>query len=454
MQINRPLMDNTSEIPADVIKHTFATSSFGTIYNGHKLWIGCETAMCFLTVFLGYIICCEARYGWTLVRNCKDIRASGAPAASNDGTREHSGRRSCVGVSAVSRNKYKIIMIYLCLFASVVTMVKFIIDQVKFFYAWKARDDEVCEILYDVADNALFFVAYLSVYGFLWMKQWLFYRDPAVVGILYNKKLVLFSKIFGPVVLLLGVVNVTINIIPIRFKAGFSHADANDPISLLNDQTYLGCVSTYKYTDSDQVWPLMSYAVITTIFQCILLGLFSYPLFRQKLDLMRLRKSQRKHGRDTTPPMNPHRKGFLELPFWKTKKKLFQDDGGEGSTLSSDASTTQPDSVQKQYQTKMYTPSVDAVRPIKRAVFWTFVCIATDGGLFIVFACLGEGTPLILITLAQDIDILFNILCLLATYNTWQYIVFPLCKTENVTAEDMNAAATSFMKIADSHETV
>lgn len=449
--IDQPVMENISETPTAVIKPTFDVSTFGTIYNGHILWIGCEVGLILMTIILGYITCCVGRYALTLARNCQDIRQN-VQAISIQGISDaNKSEQTCGNISALSRNKYKRIMVYICLLASVSTLIKFVIDQVKFFYAWKARDDAVCEILYDVSDNALFSIAYLSVYGFLWMKQWLFYRDPVVIGILYNKKLIFFSKIFGPVVLILGVTNVTINIIPIRFKAGYSYAQRNDVKTLLNDETYLGCVSVYEYTDSDQVGPLMSYAAITAIFQSILLGLFAYPILRQKLDLMRLRKTQRLQRRKSQP-MDSHRKVFFELQFRKAKKSIFRDDCGESSTVNSDSSTpTTLESVHEQYETKMYTPSVDATRPIKRAIFWTSICIATDGGLFIVFAYLGKGTPLILMTVAQDIDIFVNILCLLATYNTWQYILFPICKAPTVT-EDTKLAAASFMETSFNQE--
>lgn len=422
------LMENFTAIRYEKMdaRRTFASSNFGTIYNGRTLWIGCQTALCVMTILLFYVICCLARYAERLYRATNNTRKHAAQASVERATNTCDDLNCNANITPKSRNKHRRIMVYICLLASVATLVKCLADQFAFFYAWKARDDAVCEMVYDGTNNALFSVAFLSVYSFLWMKQWVLYRDPAVIGILYNKRLVLFSNVLGAVVLVLGAANLIMNLVPTRFKAGYSYAEPNDIQSLMNDDTYIGCVSTYTYFDEDQVFPLMSYVMITTIFQITLVVLFLYPFLRQKLDLMKLSKRRKRASRKIAKAVEA---SMLLEPEPTTKTDC--DDMNENSTSSS-RRDTDTSSAHDLYAAKMFTPSAEAMRPIKRAVICSSVCVLTDSTLFAIFASLGRGTPLILTSVAQNIVLFVNIICLVMTYNPWRCILFPLCMSTTV----------------------
>ena len=55
------------------------------------------------------------------------------------------------------------------------------------------------------------------------------------------------------------------------------------------------------------------------------------------------------------------------------------------------------------------------------------MCILSDVTTVLVAILNGPGTPLILITALNNVNILVNQLCITATYSKWREILFPFC---------------------------
>ena len=66
-------------------------------------------------------------------------------------------------------------------------------------------------------------------------------------------------------------------------------------------------------------------------------------------------------------------------------------------------------------------------RAIRRVVFWCTLCIISDVTTVVVALLNGPGTPLLLITALNNVNILVNQLCIVATYSKWREILCPLC---------------------------
>ena len=66
-------------------------------------------------------------------------------------------------------------------------------------------------------------------------------------------------------------------------------------------------------------------------------------------------------------------------------------------------------------------------KAVRRVVLWCTMCIFSDVTTVLVALLNGPGTPLILITALNNVNILINQLCVVATYSRWKEILFPLC---------------------------
>ena len=62
---------------------------------------------------------------------------------------------------------------------------------------------------------------------------------------------------------------------------------------------------------------------------------------------------------------------------------------------------------------------------VRRVVFWCVMCIISDITTVTVALMNGPGTPLILITALNNVNIVVNVLCLIATYSRWGNIFWP-----------------------------
>ncbi|XP_039273247.2 uncharacterized protein LOC120347386 [Styela clava] len=424
-------------------------ASFGTLYDGHTLWVGCQITLTMITSILLYICVCISRFAWLAykatkrrIRSPQDLLNEENECGSSQKHKKSLRKRAKFTESC--RSKYKRIMVLICLLAAIFSLIKCVADQLKFFYAWNARSDWICEFVYDITDFILFLCAFIAVYGFLWLKQWIFYRDPAVVGILYNRSLVIFSRVFVVFVVVAGFANMLANLIPARYKAGNSTAPGNDHLALANDKSYLGCVSTYDMDNRYDSWPLIWYAALAASIQITLLALFIYPLLKQRIDLWKWNK-QRKNSIRTRQSVNTKSNNEVSNRNSKENKSssVINEMEHKESTATEDVSAEHKDDnciseIGRDQMTNVIekpTMSEDAKRTITRAVTWTAICVATDFILFLIFANMGPGTPLILISTAQDIDLFLNIICLVATYGTWQQILFPLCVKDDVMAD-------------------
>lgn len=369
-------------------------------YNGQLTWIACEASLAIMTVILLYICVCLAYF---VSQECgQSLQAGKRHASVSESNRCDTIQRSCHGDRSLSISKTKRMlrkaMRYACLFSGLSTLVKLLADQLKFFYAWNAQSDVVCEAVYDATDVIIFYIAYMSVYAFLWIKQWLFYCDPLAAKFLYSTKLVIFSKIFVCLVFLSSLVVAVLNLIPVRFKVS-AISDVKD---VTHDSSYLGCVSVYDMREPSTRLPLVLYCVLNAIFQCTLLGLFVYPLIWH-----RVKKWKLKHSCHPKKEESVHRDSGSSGTAWIPDERRKGAFGRRHQSISG------------------RILSKNAVKSIQRTVFWTSVCIFTDASLVVTFAVLNVGTPMIMTAVASDIVLLTNVLCIVATYKNWRSILFP-----------------------------
>ena len=258
--------------------------------SGENLWEICQTIVSFCTVVDFYLFLCLFRfhhkrhYAIVLKNDQEKTNASETPKtafyAQRPGYRDDSYRRR-----TGPNKRFKTWMLRVAVAASFFALVKYLVDQAKFFYAWNERSDEVCEIANDLTEVTLYGITINCVYGFLWMRQWLFYNNPAVKGLLYRRCLIGFSKGLLIVILVLSSALAVFHLLPQRYKA--------DDMS----EIYVGCISIYDMNNIDDAWPIFLYIVLTSTFQISLLGLFIYPFIKRKIDSF----ARRKQGKGIDP---------------------------------------------------------------------------------------------------------------------------------------------------------
>lgn len=363
-------------------------------YDGIKLWWYCEVSMIVMGIVNLYIVICMSKFVFWIEK--QKTRSGG----NNDSPTSQEVQFTAPG----SRNKYKQWMNYMCLMAASQNLFKIAIDQTKFFTAWYARSDVVCELWYDITDIFIFGGIVICVYGFLWLKQWIFYRNPAVEGILYSHHIVTFSKVFVVVILILSSLLTVTNTLAIRYAAGNSTVDRNDTEGLKNDSNYLGCVSIYDMSNVKDSWSLIAYVALASLFQTVLLALFVFPLIQEKVDQYKMKKLMGKN------------KGC-----WKSIILCFKDNQDEENNKGMD-------NLHDPTSTHTSKVSQHALSSIRRSVIWTAICVITDVIFVSTFAQKGSGTPLILVAVVTDLDLLANVLCVIATYSRWRQILFPYLK--------------------------
>nr|CAB3261589.1 uncharacterized protein LOC100177146 [Phallusia mammillata] len=353
--------------------------------------------------------------------------------------------------------------------ASSSALLKCLVDQVKFFYAWDARSDDACEVINDITEVGLYGSTMVCVYGFLWVRQWMFYHNPAVKNLIYRKHLIRFSRYLPIVIMTLLLVLSVFHLIPIKYRA-------DDGVGIY----YLGCVAVYDIANTHEALPIFFYIALTSTFQLSLLGLFLYPLVRRKIDAYRMgrvacpspspshhsrrssafRSSQfdvykadgRSISRDSflAPPGQPpqgaasppasingekkqHGQKNLGLhaaklyaPYRSLKGRLF----GRRFSESKDGPGVSASSRRKselRVNTSTHMLSKRMQQSVIRAVMWTTMCIISDVTMVTVALLFGVGTPLLLISTMNNFNIVVNQLCLIATYSKWREILFPIC---------------------------
>lgn len=379
-------------------------TTINAMYNGQLTWIACETSLAIMTIILIYICICLAYSVCQEGGPSAYARAGNRNTSVSETNRCDNLHRSCRGDRnfSISKTKKRLrtAMRWASLFSGVSTLLKLLVDQLKFFYAWNAQSDTVCEAVYDATDVIIFYFAYMSVYAFLWIKQWLFYCDPLAAKMLYSKTLVIFSKVFVCLVFLSSLVVAFLNYIPVRFKV----STVRNMKDAASDPSYLGCVSVYDMREPSTRLPLILYCALNAIFQSTLMGLFVYPLIWHRLKKWKLK--QRCHAVKDTSACGSSRNAAIALVPAERNTGAF---GRRHQSVSS------------------RVLSKNAVESIQRTACWTAVCIFTDATLVVTFAVLNVGTPMILTAVASDIVLLTNVLCIVATYRNWRSILFPFC---------------------------
>ena len=248
-----------------------------------EVWISCQVTNSICTFVDVYVLVCllffHQRESNRLFRRSRiEKKKLDFEKSQTEGSMKRLSRKRSSNFETTEANtrlgrnrKFKVWMLKVAISASFVALIKFITDQLKFFYAWKSKSDSICEIVNDVTEIGLFGIILNCIYGFLWMRQWLFYNDPAVNGLLYRKNLIRFSK--GLVVVIVSVTSFTTiyHILPQRYEADRS-------------KIYQGCISRYDLNKREDMWPIALYILFTSTFQISLVSLFVYPFVRRKLD--------------------------------------------------------------------------------------------------------------------------------------------------------------------------
>lgn len=449
---------------------------FMSIYDGKKLWVCCQICMVIMTIIALYVFLCSLKY---VVWITKQMSRKRSTSLRQGGTPERKHRATGMTEFTASgqKGKYKRLMNYMLVVASFSTLLKFLVDQIKFFYAWNARSDYACEVIYDITDIFLYACAFVGVYGFLWLKQWIFYSDPVAMNLLYHRFIVVFSRVFVLIITIISGIAFIANIIPSRYKADSSVAVSGDWEALAADHSFFGCISTYDMDKPEDSWPLILYVTYTAVFHSILLALFLYPIVQSKVDQWRISsardsKSQRKlfhcikarkkegealsckdettQSKDNVTSSSNRNLAEKENRFSETcyssaeriyhnsnelaKIETIQITGKQ--TGGKEHSRLKPKF--QDYGKIVIKPiKVDGVdekpnnsnmlRSIRRAIIWTTICVVTDTTLVSIFARIGVGLPLILTAVVTDFDLLLNVVCIVATYSRWRQILSPFC---------------------------
>ncbi|CAK8675854.1 unnamed protein product [Clavelina lepadiformis] len=436
--------------------------------NGEALWIGCQVVVSLCTVADVYVLVCLLLF-WK--RN-KIFKTSGRGLQQSsrresmwnsenqtDAPRKTPSRHHSVSGSKREK-RYKRWMLRLVIGASVTALLKCLIDQTKFFYAWQAKSDNACEIANDVTEVCLYATALMLIYGFLWLRQWLFYQSPAVRTLLYRSILVRFSRWFMVIIVALSSTLAIFHLLPQRYRA---HT-GND---------YVGCVAVYDLRNPSEAWPIVMYITLSSIFQMSLVCLYLYPFVRRQIDQSKQstkKNNSRKRSRVNSNVVNITSEMGTELSNLSLPKEEMHSQNNCTTKSTSErpldsraqegicsrqhsedsaASAKQTSRVCQPKTSRMSWMKTicrngnkkcrregkekskeKAFQSIKRVIVWTTICIFTDITMVAGSLCKGPGMPLILMTSLNDFNILLNILCLIATYSRWRDILFPCCIKE------------------------
>jgi len=253
-------------------------------FESKNLWEICEVLVALCTIVDIYLFVCLVWFHHKRSRRSRKAKPKNFQLEKSNGSE---APRTAFFIRVRSTNqdesfrstsrpnaKFKLWMLRMAIAASFFAIMKYSFDQIKFFYAWEARSDFICEIANDLTEIALYGVTINCVYAFLWMRQWLFYNNPAVRGLLYRKCLIVFSKCLLIVIIILSLILAVFHLLPQRYKV--------DRYS----KYYVGCISVYDMNDIDDAWPIIMYIILTSTFQLSLLGLFVYPFLRRKIDML------------------------------------------------------------------------------------------------------------------------------------------------------------------------
>nr|XP_039261017.1 uncharacterized protein LOC120337322 [Styela clava] len=395
----------------------------GKLYDGNIMWYCCQVVLCIMTAMLIYISICLS---WLLWSSCKNRFGN-----TKDQQSIPRGRRASV---SSKRRHFRMFMRIFCLFAAVATLIKCLADQLKFFYAWNANSDDICELVYDITDVTIYAFAYFGVYGFLWIKQWLFYCDPITVKFLYSRRLVIFNKLFVVAMLILGVLCAAANWIPHRYGINKSTL-AHGINTVSNNANYVGCVALYDMSDEEQRWPLICYAALNAFFQVVLMTLFIYPVAWDKLQKWKCKRGYAS-GKQTEISIT------CNVPNTVAKPPSFPEDTNSVKPQSEGSKIA----IGRRHEatTSERSLSEKALKSIRRTILLTAICIITDMTLVAVYGVVSKGVPVILVAVSTDFNLLINVICIIGTYQTWTQIMFPFC----VTADDIPQAQNSTVRLS------
>ncbi|XP_002127740.2 uncharacterized protein LOC100177146 [Ciona intestinalis] len=420
---------------------------------GTTVWVVSQAIVTACTVIDLYILICLVQFWkgnsqvFTCCKNTPSFLFRGRAWVRGSNRSDRVGGRS-----ESNERKYRIWMIRLAISSVVVALLKFLTDQIKFFAAWDARSDVLCEVANDVTEVALFGMSTLFVYAFLWVRQWMFYHNPAVRSLLYTKHLIRFSRLMPLIILVLSGLLLIFHFLPWRYRA-----DKN------TGPNYLGCVSVYSIKNPDEAWPILLYIAITSVVQISLLALFLYPLIQRKYDMWKNVRTIR-HTRlssSISSSFGAHaQSNSLAHPSHYTMQTEVVDANSEpnpnaelpknNNVTTKEAETGETTNQQQTkgrclhklctFIKKDSTPrpsDSDRPRPpsrnprviesVQRAVIWTGLCILSDTALVAVSVNMGPGTALVLISSLSSVNVLFNQFCIVASYRRWREIILPRC---------------------------
>ena len=249
-----------------------------------NLWEICQGLVTFCTIVDIYLFLCLIRFHQKRARRrqktevkqheLEKSNASETPKSAFYTRRRSTYHDESFRTRSSPNKKFKLWMLRMAVASSFFALLKYLVDQMKFFYAWDSRTDFACELANDLTEVALYGVTINSVYAFLWMRQWLFYNNPAVKGLLYRECLIVFSKFLPIVIVTLSSILAIFHLLPQRYRV--------DTLS----KVYVGCIAVYDVNNIDDAWPIILYIVVGSTFQLSLLGLFIYPFLRRKIDLL------------------------------------------------------------------------------------------------------------------------------------------------------------------------
>jgi len=262
------------------------------INHGVTAWNASQAVIACCTALDVYIIVCLSLYWWRESRpvrqprnttlNDSNFGSTLSRLATNSRWQISADHRPLQRVNSRYRNRreraYRFWMFLLGVSAAAFALIKFAVDQVKFFYAWNARSNVTCEVINDVTEVGLYGATMVCVYGFLWLRQWMFYHNPSVKHLLYRKHVIRFSRYLPIVIMGLLTILVIFHLTPVKYLA-----------DNLTGEKYLGCVGIYDVKVPSQAFPVFLYLALTLTFQTSLLFLFLYPLLRRYLDVQRKR---------------------------------------------------------------------------------------------------------------------------------------------------------------------
>ena len=268
------------------VNNSFSSHNISSNIDGENLWEICQGIVSFCTIVNFYLFACLIRFHCKRKRKVtkNEIKPCDHEKSQNPSetlksalyTRKRSiCQKNPYRTRSGPNKKMKIWMLRVAIASAFFAITKCLVDQIKFFYAWNIRTDDACELANDITEIALYGIAINCVYAFLWMRQWLFYNNPAVKGLLYRKYLIFFSKFLPIVIVTLSSILAVFHIIPQRYKVD------------IWSEHYVGCIAVYDIRNiDDDTWSIVLYIVVTSTFQLSLLGLFIYPFIRRKIDML------------------------------------------------------------------------------------------------------------------------------------------------------------------------